>query len=116
MKDELDALPDDELIHAVLGYILRRVGDGAAAAAVGGFRRVGAEQHAALMEEAIVIQERERAAMAPFEAEGTLEAFHELTEHSALGPLDMRYYELPNIEPTLARFIRAHPEMLDDIA
>jgi hypothetical protein len=77
---------------------------------------VGAEQHAALMEEAIVIQERERAAMAPFEAEGTLEAFHELTEHSALGPLDMRYYELPNIEPTLARFIRAHPEMLDDIA
>lgn len=159
MADELDALPDDELIHAVLGYILRRVGDddeqklerlnvlpeglraffaiwlvdgevknggfsqyfwnngdGAATAAVGGFRLLGAEQHAALMEEAIAIQEQERAAMAPIEAEGTLEAFHDAAERSALGSLDMRYYELPDIEPALARFIRAYPEMLDDIA
>jgi hypothetical protein len=159
MKDKLDALPDDDLIHAVLNYILQTLGDddehklerlnalpeglraffaiwlvdgevknggfsqyfwnngdGAALAAVGGFRLLGAEQHAALMKEAIAIQEQERAAMAAFEAEGTLEAFQESTERSALGPLDMRYYGLPDVEPALVRFIRAHPEMFDDIA
>ena len=157
MRDKLDSLADGDLIHAVVEYIFRKIGDdeerrletlnalpeglraffavwlvdaevknggfsqyfwnngdGAAGAAVAGFRLLGAEEHAALMEEAIATQGRERSVMAPFEAEGTLEAFSESTKHTELFPLDMQYYGLPDIEPVLIRFIRAHPELFDE--
>jgi hypothetical protein len=156
VKDELERLPDDELIHAALKSVFRRVGndpetrlkllnalpeglraflavglvdaevknggfhqyfwnrgDGGARLAVFGFRLLGAEDHAALMQEAIEIRERERAVLSPFVARGTKEAFSESRQHTALAPLDMRYYGLPDVEPALARFVRAHPEMFD---
>ena len=157
MRDKLNALPDDELIHAAIEYIAEKVGDdeerrlavlnalpeglraffavwlvdaelknggfdqyfwnngdNAATAAVGGFRFFGFEEHAALMEEALAIRQRQRASIASFEEEGTLEAFSEATQQSALGSLDMAYYDLPDIEAILIRFIREHPELFAD--
>ncbi|HTO80888.1 MAG TPA: DUF4375 domain-containing protein [Methylomirabilota bacterium] len=89
-------------------------GNSGASVAVFGFQLLGAEDHAALMEEAIKTWERERPIMSSFEARGTPEAFSEWAQHTALRPLDMQYYGLSDIEPALARFLRAHPELFDD--
>jgi len=107
-------LVDSEVKNGGFSQYFWNRGDGGAAIAVFGFRLLGAEDHAALMEEAIEVRERERAVMSPFVAKGTLEAFSESTKHTKLFPLDMRYYGLPDIEPALIRFIRAHAELFDD--
>jgi len=157
VRDDLEALSDDELIDAAVEYVVRKVGGDAenrlellnslpeglravfavwmvdaevknggfsqyfwnrgnsgAGVAVFGFRLLGAEDHAAMMEEAIKTWERERPIMSTFEARETREAFSEWAQRTALGPLDMQYYGLSDIEPALARFLRAHPELFDD--
>jgi len=157
--EKLGTLPDDDLIHAVVEYVVLQLGKdpdrqaeavndlspdlrafyatwlvdaevknggfnqyfwnnggGMAAAAVEGFRLPGAQDHASLMLKAVAIWEQERAEMQHFEGEGTLEAFSEADESTALGELDAPYYDLPDIEAIHIRFIRAHPEMFDDRA
>ena len=107
-------LVDAEVKNGGFSQYFWNRGDSGAGVAVFGFRLLGADDHAALMEEAIKTWERERSVMSSYEARGTLEAFSEWTRHTVLGPLDMQYYGLPDIEPTLARFLRAHPELFDD--
>jgi hypothetical protein len=68
------------------------------------------------MLKAVTIWEQEREEMEHLEAEGTLEAFSEADESTALGELDAPYYDLSDIEAIHIRFIRAHPEMFDDRA
>ena len=157
MIEKLGTLSDDDLVHAVVEYVVRQLGKypdrqaeavndlspglrafyatwlvdaevknggfnqyfwnnggGMAAAAVEGFRLLGAQDHAALMLKAVTIWQQEREEMEHLEAEGTLEAFSEADESTALGELDAPYYDLPDIEAVHIRFIRAHPEMFDD--
>jgi uncharacterized protein DUF4375 len=157
--EKLETLSDDDLIHAVVEYVVLQLGKdpnrqaaavndlspglrafyatwlvdaevknggfnqyfwnnggGMAAAAVEGFRLLGTQDHAALMLKAVAIWEQEREGLEHLEAEGTLEAFSEADESTALGELDAPYYDLADIEAVHIQFIRAHPEMFDDRA
>src|SRR5215471_12031523 len=109
MRDQLEALTDDELVDAAVEYVSRKVGadaenrlellnrlpeglraffavwlvdaevnnggfcqyfwnrgDSGVGVAVFGFRLLGADDHAALMEEAVEIWKQERSIMSPF--------------------------------------------------
>ena len=65
-----------------------------ASEAVNAFEYFGATEHAALMRDANSTRALEAAEMAKSKEEGTLEAFSESYEHSELGPLDDRFYNL----------------------
>lgn len=80
-----------------------------AAEALCGFERIGAEQHRALMEEAIAVEAEERASQQAYKDAGTLEAFMESYETTALDALDERYFAL-DLGDRRIRSIRAHPE------
>jgi len=82
-----------------------------ASEAVSAFEYFGATEHAALMREANSIRALEAAEMAKFKERGTLEAFSESYEHSELGPLDDRFYELSeNLSQLRIQRIRQMPE------
>lgn len=83
-----------------------------AEAAVEAFEFFGAPQHASLMKEANAIWSREKSEMAKFKDAGTLEAFSESYEHTNLGPLDDRFYKLPeDLSRLRIARIRQSPEL-----
>lgn len=63
--------------------------------AIDGFKEIGAEKYASLMENAVKIAIDEMPEMQKFRNKGTLEAFSESYEHTALNELDEKFFEYP---------------------
>lgn len=83
-----------------------------AEAAVEAFKFFGATLHASLMKEVNAIWSREKSETARFKDAGTLEAFTESYEHTKLGPLDDRFYKLPeDLSRLRIARIRQAPEL-----
>jgi hypothetical protein len=83
-----------------------------AAEALAGYKLVGATRHAELVEKAIAIYSRERPKQEQFKRKGTVQAFSESYEHTALNALDDPFYALDKTEkisPLRIKYIRDHP-------
>lgn len=76
--------------------------------AIDGFRLLGADEHAILVEEAIALFFEEVEKLRPFWSPRTLEGFAESYKHTDSGQLDQRYYELPDVTPLRVAYIRRH--------
>ena len=82
-----------------------------AADAVLGFKRIGAEREAELMESAVARHAETKDWFDAFKNLGTDEAFAQSCRDSPLGPLDRQFWELStNLDALRIRFIRAQPE------
>jgi hypothetical protein len=82
-----------------------------AADAIEGFRLIGAEEHARLVEDALKGFEEERPRLEPFYAEGTLEAFSKSCEHTGLEGLEAEWlFQGLDFRAKRLSYIRAHPE------
>jgi len=82
-----------------------------AADAIEGFRLIGAEEHARLVEDALKLFEAERPRLEPFYAEGTLEAFSQSCEQTGLDRLDDQWlFQALDFRPKRLSYIRAHPD------
>jgi hypothetical protein len=80
--------------------------------ALAGLTAIGASEHAKLLGEAIEIRKREEPTMRQFEEKGTVEAFGESYEHTALNELDDRFYALnEDLSSLRIAFIRANPDL-----
>jgi hypothetical protein len=81
-----------------------------------GFRLIGAEEHARLVEDGVQFFFAEADKLRPFRQRRTLDAFSESYEHTDSSGLDTRYYALPDFLPLRVRYIREHPQefLLDD--
>jgi hypothetical protein len=80
--------------------------------ALAGYELLGAEEYADVMRAAIATYESERDVLAPYHAEGTLEAFSESYRHTTLGEMDQRYYSLgDHIYNLWAIFVNRRPEL-----
>jgi hypothetical protein len=75
-----------------------------------GFRLIGAEEHAALMDAAMERVLNEMGALQHYWGEGTLAAFSKSYGQTTLGKLDERFYELPDPYELLDHYIRLHPQ------
>lgn len=75
---------------------------------------LGADQHAALLREAIRIEERERPQMQEFQKEETWDSFAESYQHTALRPLDEKFYALPKLDAIRAGYIRRNWQHIQD--
>jgi hypothetical protein len=84
--------------------------------AIEGFRLIGAEEHARLVEDGVQLFFAEADKLRPFRQRRTLDAFSESYEHTDSSGLDTRYYALPDFSPLRVRYIREHPQefLLDD--
>ena len=79
--------------------------------AVLGFRLFGAEEHARIAAEAIEVYAREKAAQDKLKAENSAAAFVESYEHTDLGALDTRFYNVAeDLGALRIAYIRAHPD------
>jgi hypothetical protein len=80
--------------------------------ALAGYELLGTEPYAAVMRAAIATFESERDLLARYHQAGTLEAFSESYEHTALDEVDQRYYALGDlIYDIWAGFVRRRPEL-----
>ena len=79
--------------------------------AVAGFRLIGANAHAALLERAIQMAQAEATWMRPFRELGTVAAFADSATQSALSALDSEFYRLSDdLCAFRIAYIRAHPD------
>ena len=152
--EELDAIPDDELVEAVLGVVWNSEGGRHEETLVkileaspsgfgvvhsawlldaeiqnGGFHqyfwnhgrayvemtrrslsKLGATEHLALFEKALVLLDREPIEPPDGAPEEVLQAFSTSAIASPMNALDSRWYDLPEIAAMLIGFLRAHPE------
>jgi hypothetical protein len=74
--------------------------------ALADLQRLGADQHAALLKEAMVIADKERPVVEKFRKEANWEAFAESYKHTDLGHLDDKFYALPTLDAIRADHIR----------
>jgi hypothetical protein len=80
--------------------------------AVTGFMLFGAAHHAALMQEAIQARAQEAPEMERFREDNTLESFSESYEHTKLGELDEKFYELAeNLSELRLDLVRRRPDL-----
>jgi hypothetical protein len=81
-----------------------------AAHAVAGFRLLGANGLAAVVERAIAIFSSEEPVQRKFKEQRTLEAFSESYKHTRLSDLDKEFYALAeSLSPIRISYIRSHP-------
>ena len=71
--------------------------------------RIGAGEHLAAFEEAVVVLNRAPVQAVPGRPEAVLEDFSESAMSSAMSHLDDRWYSLPELDSLLVSFIRANP-------
>jgi hypothetical protein len=83
-----------------------------AEAALAGYERLGAAQHAAIMREAMGVFGREQAQQQAFKATGALQGFADSANQSRLKDLDTRFYQANENEDIVALradHARQHP-------
>jgi hypothetical protein len=76
--------------------------------AIEGFRVIGADEHAGLVEDAVELFFEEADRLRPFRQRHTLEAFSESYEHTDSGALDTRNFALRDFSELRVRYIRDH--------
>ena len=86
---------------------------GAVCDAVAGYRLIGADRHADLVDEAIKVHVAERKKLEPILKDRTLEGFSESYKHTELRPLDDKFYEMDrakaeDVSALRIRYIRSH--------
>jgi hypothetical protein len=70
----------------------------------------GAQEHLAILREAMETAATERDQLLPYHVEGSIRAFSASYREGLFEHLDARYYGLPDLTDMLARVIRANPE------
>ena len=74
-----------------------------------GFRLVGSEEHAAVVDAAMERVLNEMGALEHYWGQGTLDAFMKSYGHTTLGALDEQFYALPDAYELLDRYMRLNP-------
>ena len=74
-----------------------------------GYRMLGAQRHAAILETAIATYIRERPQLERFRGSGTAQDFAAWTAYSALGTLDWQFWSLATAEDPHVRRHPLHP-------
>lgn len=84
---------------------------GFAGMALEGYKAIGAEKHAALLQRALETQKREEPVMREYKAKGTPDAFAESYKHTELGTLDKEFSNMSeNASWLRIQYIRKYPE------
>lgn len=79
--------------------------------ALEGYKAIGAEKHAALLQRALEMQKREEPVMREYKAKGTPDAFAESYKHTELGTLDKEFSNMSeNTSWLRVQYIRKYPE------
>ena len=67
---------------------------------------IGANDHASLLKQAMILEKQESAVMAPFKRANTLEAFSKSYENTKLELIDDDFYKLEKLDKIMALYIR----------
>jgi Domain of unknown function (DUF4375) len=95
-------------------YFFNGGGDSAQAAA-DGFRLVGSEPHAKLVDEAIAAYRKDKARMDATRAQGSLEAFSESYKDDPYDALDSAWYKLASPTELADAYVKKHPEQFPGV-
>jgi hypothetical protein len=99
---------DGEIQNGGFNQVFWNHADRYAQEAIEGFRLIGAEEHAALVQEGLVLFEKEWHKLEPFYAARTLKAFSESYAHTESDGLDKRWSKLPDFRAKRTAYIRRH--------
>lgn len=84
---------------------------GFAPMALEGYKAIGAEKHAAVVQRALEMRKREEPMMREYQAKGTPDAFAESYKHTELGTLDKEFSNMSeNASWLRVQYIRKYPE------